>query len=52
MTIFELAFGLLSFSCASIGLEFKIQTCALVVLNVLIKGEIEKSSGLCLGLFV
>jgi hypothetical protein len=26
MTIFELVFGLWSFSCASIGLEFKIQT--------------------------
>jgi hypothetical protein len=50
MTIFELVFGLWSFSCASIGLQFKLY--ALGVINVLINGEIEKPSGLCLDLYV
>jgi hypothetical protein len=52
MTIFERVFGLWSFSCASIGLEFKIKLCALRVVNVLIMGDIEKPSGLCIGLYV
>jgi hypothetical protein len=30
----------------------KFKLCAFGVVNVLIKGEIEKSSGLCIGLFV
>jgi hypothetical protein len=46
----ELFFGFWSFSCASCGLRFEIQTLCLCVVNVLIKGEIEKSSGQYLGL--
>jgi hypothetical protein len=42
---FELSFGFWSSSCASCGLGFKIQTLCLCVVNVLIKGEIEKPSG-------
>jgi hypothetical protein len=45
MTIFELVFGLWSFSCTSFELESEIQLCAFGVVNVLIKGEIEKPSG-------
>jgi hypothetical protein len=33
-------------------LNLKFKLCAFGVVNILIKGEIEKSSGLCLGLFV
>jgi hypothetical protein len=33
-------------------LNSKFRLYALVVVNVLIKGEIEKPSGLCLGLYV
>jgi hypothetical protein len=45
-----LAFG--SSSYASFSLEFKIQTFCFCVINGLIKGEIEKSSGQYLGLIV
>jgi hypothetical protein len=38
-------FGFWSSSCPSCGLEFKIQTLCLCIINVLIKGEIEKLSG-------
>jgi hypothetical protein len=44
--ILELFFGFWSSSCASCGLEFEIQTLCLCVVNVLIKGEIAKPSGL------
>jgi hypothetical protein len=43
--LLELFFGFWSSSCASCGLGFKIQTLCLYVVNVLIKGEIEKPSG-------
>jgi hypothetical protein len=43
--LLELLFGFWSSSCASCGLGFKIQTLYLCVVNVLIKGGIEKSSG-------
>jgi hypothetical protein len=33
-------------------LDLKFKVSALGVVNVLIKGEIEKPSGLCLGLYV
>jgi hypothetical protein len=33
-------------------LNLKFKPCAFGVVNILIKGEIEKPSGLCLGLFV
>jgi hypothetical protein len=46
----ELVFGFWSSSCASCGLGFEIQTLYLCVVNVLIKGEIEKPSGQYLGL--
>jgi hypothetical protein len=42
--LFELFFGFWSSSCASCGLGFKIQTLCLCVVNVLIKGDIEKPS--------
>jgi hypothetical protein len=48
--LFELFFGSWSSSCASCGLGFEIQTLCLCVVNVLIKGEIEKPSGQYLGL--
>jgi hypothetical protein len=48
--LLELFFGFWSSSCASCGLRFKIQTLCLCVVNVLIKGEIEKSSRQYLGL--
>jgi hypothetical protein len=48
--IFELFFNFWSSSCASCGLAFKIQILCLCVVNVLIKGEIEKPSGQYLGL--
>jgi hypothetical protein len=48
--LLELFFSSWSSSCASCGLEFKIQTLCLCVVNVLIKGEIEKLSGQYLGL--
>jgi hypothetical protein len=38
-------FGFWFSSCASCGLEFEIQTLHFCVVNVLIKGKIEKSSG-------
>jgi hypothetical protein len=44
--LLELFFGFWSSSCASCGLEFKIQTLCLCVVSVLITGEIDKSSGL------
>jgi hypothetical protein len=43
--LLELFFGFWSSSCASCGHGFKIQTLGLCVINVLIKGEIEKPSG-------
>jgi hypothetical protein len=43
--LFELFFGFWSSNCASCGLGFKIQNLCLCVVNVLVKGEIEKSSG-------
>jgi hypothetical protein len=43
--LLELFFCCWSSSCASCGLGFKIQTLCLCVVNVLIKGEIEKPSG-------
>jgi hypothetical protein len=43
--LFELFFGFWSSSCASCALGFKIQSLYLCVVNVLIKGEIEKASG-------
>jgi hypothetical protein len=48
--LFELFFGFWSFSCASCGLGFKIQTLCLCVVNILIMGEIEKPPGEYLGL--
>jgi hypothetical protein len=48
--LLELFFGFWSSSCASYGLEFEIQTLCLCVINVLIKGEIEKPSCQYLGL--
>jgi hypothetical protein len=33
-------------------LDLKFKLCAFGVVNVVIKGEIEKPSGLCFGLFV
>jgi hypothetical protein len=41
----ELFFDFWSSSCASCGLGFDIQILFLCVVNALIKGEIEKSSG-------
>jgi hypothetical protein len=52
MTIFEIVFGLWSFSCASIGLEFEIQTLCSWSYQCTHQGGIEKPSGLCLGLYV
>jgi hypothetical protein len=43
--LLELLFDFWSSSCASCVLGFKIQTLCLCVVNVLIKGEIEKPSG-------
>jgi hypothetical protein len=43
--LLEPFFGFWSSSCASCCLRFKIQTLCLCVVNVLIKGEIEKPSG-------
>jgi hypothetical protein len=48
--LLEVFFGLWSSSCASCGLGFEIQTLCLCVVNVLIKGEIEKPSGQYIGL--
>jgi hypothetical protein len=48
--LLELFFGFWSSSCASCGLGFKTQTLCLCVVNVLIKGDIEKPSGQYLGL--
>jgi hypothetical protein len=48
--LLELFFVFWSSSCASYGLGFKIQTLCLCIVNVLIKGEIEKPSGQYLGL--
>jgi hypothetical protein len=48
--ILELFFVFWSSSCASCGLGFKTQTLSLCVVNVLIKGEIEKPSDQYLGL--
>jgi hypothetical protein len=50
MTIFELVFGHLVVLHLNLNSKFKL--CAFGVVNVLIKGEIEKPSSLCLGLFV
>jgi hypothetical protein len=43
--LLELFFDFWSSSCASCGIWFKIQTLYLCVVNVHIKGEIEKPSG-------
>jgi hypothetical protein len=43
--LLELLFGFWYSNCASCGLEFEIKTLCLCVVNLLIKGEIEKSSG-------
>jgi hypothetical protein len=43
--LLELFFGFWSSNCASCGLGFEIQTLCLCVVNVLIKGEIEKPIG-------
>jgi hypothetical protein len=48
--ILKLFFGYLSSSSASCSLGFEIQTLCLCVVNVLIKGEIEKPSDQYLGL--
>jgi hypothetical protein len=48
--LLELLFVFWSSNYASCGLRFKIQTLCLCVVNVLIKGEIEKLSGQYLGL--
>jgi hypothetical protein len=48
--LLELFFGWWSSSCASCGLGFKIQTLSFCVINVLIKGEIDKPSDQYLGL--
>jgi hypothetical protein len=48
--LLEVFFGFWSSSCASCGLGFKTQTLCLCVVNVLIKGDIEKPSGQYLGL--
>jgi hypothetical protein len=48
--LFELFFAFLFSSCASCSLGFEIQTLCLCVVNVLIKGEIEKPSGQYFGL--
>jgi hypothetical protein len=48
--LLELFFGFWSSSCASCGRRFKIQTLCICVVNILIKGEIEKPSGQYLGL--
>jgi hypothetical protein len=41
----ELSFDFWSSRCASCGLRIEIQTLFLGVVNILIKGEIEKPSG-------
>jgi hypothetical protein len=43
--LLELFFGFWSFSCAPCSIGFEIQTLCRYVVNVLIKGEIEKPSG-------
>jgi hypothetical protein len=43
--LLELFFCFWSSSCASCGLGFEIQMLCICVVNVLIKGEIEKPSG-------
>jgi hypothetical protein len=48
--LLELFFEFWSSTCASCGLGFKIQTLCLCVVNVLIKGEIEKPCDQHLGL--
>jgi hypothetical protein len=48
--LLELFFAFLFSSCVSCGLGFEIQTLCLCVVNVLIKGEIEKPSGQYFGL--
>jgi hypothetical protein len=48
--LLEFFFGFWSSSCASCGVGFKIQTLCLCVVNVLIKGAIEKPSDQYLGL--
>jgi hypothetical protein len=42
--LFELFFSFWSSSCTSYGLGFEIQTLYFCIVNVLIKGEIEKPS--------
>jgi hypothetical protein len=44
MTFLSSLFRFWSSSCTSCGLGFEIQTLCLCVINVLIKGEIEKPS--------
>jgi hypothetical protein len=48
--LLELFFDFCSSSCASYGLGFEIQTLCLCVVNILIKGKIEKPSGQYIGL--
>jgi hypothetical protein len=43
--LLEFFFGFWSSTCASCGLRFEIQTLYLCIVNILIKGEIEKPSG-------
>jgi hypothetical protein len=50
--LLELFFGFWSSSCASRVLDSKFKLCAFCVVNVIIKGEIEKPSGQYLGLIV
>jgi hypothetical protein len=52
MTIFELVFDFWSFSYASIGFEFEIQTLCTWSCQCTHQGEIEKPSGLYLGLYM
>jgi hypothetical protein len=48
--LLDIFFCFWSTSCASWGLGFEIQMLCLYVINILIKGEIEKLSGQYLGL--
>jgi hypothetical protein len=50
--LFELVFDFGSFTCTHFILDPKFNLFAFRVISVLIKGEIEKPSGLCIGLFM
>jgi hypothetical protein len=52
MTIFSLFLICGHLVVLQFVLNLKFKLCALGVVNVLIKGEIEKPSGLCPGLYV